>query len=278
MILMGTIGVLVIHGMGNQTEGYSKALQKRLVSRLRKAGVGDRVVFEEAHWSPVIEPAENHLYGRMNSHGRLRFRTLRRFIVSAFGDAIAYQPTGKSNGDGSTYHMIHDNVQASLDGLAEKIGPDAPLVVVAHSLGSIIASNMVWDAQHGRSKGTTPIGRFETLVGFVSFGSTLPLFTLRLSKIEMVQFPGTKVAAGTPLHEASRWLNLYDKHDVLGWPLLPIPNDAYNHDKVEDRVIDVGLLPWNFTPLSHSKYWSDKDFVAPVAELVAKCAHAAVKP
>ena len=66
---------------------------------------------------------------------------------------------------------------------------------------------------------------------------------------------------------AARWLNFFDADDVLGYPLRPL--SASYHDAVSaDLQIDVGSILKSWNPLSHEEYWTDNDFIAPVAGMI----------
>jgi len=150
-------------------------------------------------------------------------------------------------------------------------------VVLAHSLGSVIVSNYVWDEQrrNEKARGTTALERMETLAGLVTFGSPIPLFTLALRNVVSIAFPPPTLPA--PLAAVAKWLNFYDPDDVLGWPLKPL-SPSYDQAVSADHVIDVGnaLTSWN--PLSHDAYWRDASFIEPAAELIRAVAAAADGP
>ena len=153
---------------------------------------------------------------------------------------------------------------------------DAPLVVVAHSLGSVIASDYVWDAQHpetGRAQGANPFERMETLAGLVTFGSTLPLFTLALPRVVAIAPPRTSPGLPDAVRAVARWDNYYDPDDVLGWPLQPL-SEGYRL-LVEDRAINAGrgvfdLIVRSWNPLSHEIYWRDAEVIKAIAQMLTQ--------
>ncbi|AHG93433.1 hypothetical protein J421_5898 (plasmid) [Gemmatirosa kalamazoonensis] len=118
-------------------------------------------------------------------------------------------------------------------------GVDAPLVVVAHSLGSVIVSDYAWDAQHpetGRSKGDDDFVCMRTLAGLVTFGSNIPLFTLALPRVIAIAPPRSSPRLSDAVRAVARWENFY---------------------------------------VSHTAYWSDRDFLGPAARLIGAVALAA---
>jgi hypothetical protein len=182
---------------------------------------------------------------------------------------------------------VHARIRERLAALRAALGDvDAPLVVVAHSLGSVIASDYAWDAQHpetGRARGANPFERMETLAGLVTFGSTLPLFTLALPRVVAIAPPRASPGLTEAVRRVARWDNYYDPDDVLGWPLKTIapggplaPGEHAYADAVDaDHPIEVGGPLTGWSPLAHTAYWSDRDFLDPVAARIALVAHAA---
>jgi len=146
-----------------------------------------------------------------------------------------------------------------------------PLVVVAHSLGSVIVSNYVWDAQRDRPAargtyaGATAFERGEMLAALATCGSPIALFTLALADVVSIAFPPPTLPPA--LRAAARWLNFYDPDDALGYPLKPL-SPSYAAAVSTDRAINVGRLTTSWNPASHTEYLGDQDFIEPVAALI----------
>lgn len=270
------LGVLILHGMGNQPEDFAGGLIDELSGRIADAS---RIAFHPVWWAPVIQPREDALWRAMKDGGTLGWDDLRQFVLSNLGDAVAYQQTpGRTN---TTYARIHERLRDEIRALRARLGDrDQPLVVLAHSLGGAIASSYAWDRQQGRGpklQADTALERMETLAGIVTFGCNIPLFTLAYQKVESIEFPPPALAQRFPrLVPAARWLNFYDPQDVLGWPLRPLgrfntdPESKRRYDLVvhSDTAINVGGLLTSWNPLSHNEYWTDNDFTKPVARLI----------
>ena len=271
------IAILFLHGIGRTEPGYSRPLAEAIAARFARSAGGEtsdpeaQVVFEEVNWSGALQPAEDDLGARLRAAGPLHFGRLRGFMLDFAADAIAYQPT---HADRSAYDAIHAEVAASLGRLARRAGARAPLGVIGHSLGSVIASNYVYDLTKPRGSfmapevrariGKTPLERGETLSLFYTMGSPIALWSLRYPDFGVpVKLPAKRLAGHHPGLEP-RWVNFYDPDDVIGYPLKPL-NEAYREAVDEDRVVDVGswLTRWN--PLSHTGYWGD----AGVADAIA---------
>lgn len=279
-------GILVVHGMGEQSEQeFGTAFIAEMERRLARLGVRDDVAFVRGYWADLLNDRERALLAQMERGGPLRYRALRGFIVNALGDAIAYR-RGTTDGE-NLYYAIHARILARVRELRRALGgQDAPLVVVAHSLGSVIVSDFVWDAQHPenhRAQGGNDFECMRTLAGLITFGSNIPLFTLALPRVVAIAPPRASPALSDAVRAVARWENYYDPDDVLGWPLKSLaspeplrPGEHAYRDAVDaDHAIDVGGVLTSWNPMSHTAYWRDDDFLRPAAEQIAAVARAA---
>ncbi|MFF9785151.1 hypothetical protein [Streptomyces nigrescens] len=109
-----------------------------------------------------------------------------------------------------------------------------PTVVIGHSLGGIALVDLcALTAVDGR-----PLSGAYLLV---TVGSQAPFLH------ELGALTGLQPAAGLPLH-FPRWLNIFDRTDLLAYRAQPIfPDDP--------RVIDHEVSSRQPFPLSHSAYW-----------------------
>jgi len=164
------------------------------------------------------------------------------------------------------YRQIHTRIHRHLAKLRFTLGDqDKPLIIIAHSLGSAILSNYIWDEQKNNGLGTNPFERMETLTSIVTFRSNIPLFTLALDNIECINFPPHTLPPN--LETKAKWLNFFDGDDVLGYPLKPL-SPSYMQTVTEDLQINAGGLFTSWNPISHTEYWTDNDFTKPVAQLI----------
>ncbi len=198
--------------------------------------------------------------------GNLDFLSLRKFVLTALGDASAYQ---KVNGtQNTTYEQIHERVRNEIERLYTiDLGAAAkPLIILAHSLGGHIMSNYIWDMQQSANTGVSDFESMGHLAGFVTFGCNIPLFTFAYRNVVPIAFPGSKVS--DEVKRKAKWFNYYDPDDVLGYPLKPI-NAAYRGVVNKDIPINVGGVFSSWNPMSHTKYWTDNDFTKPVSKFIA---------
>lgn len=264
------IAVAIIHGIGRADPLFADRLTNALLRRCEECA--DHIVFRPVHWSPVLQDVEDELWRRVNRGGELDYRRARRLMVDFFADAIAYQITPD---DRYAYDRVHGVVAETLRDLARTAGPQAPLCIIAHSLGTIIASNYIYDLQTERVRpilpdtvraemGDTPLERGETFSLFYTMGSPLALWSMRYHEFgRPIRFPDPLAASYYPALR-SEWINFYDDDDIVAYPLRTL-NDAYNQVVTADMAINVGGPATSWTPLSHLEYWDDLSVIEPIA-------------
>ncbi len=281
------MGVLLIHGMGDQERGYAAPMIQELKARVRRSGGDDKqIAFQEVWWAPVLADKEETLLRNMADGNDLDWMELRRFVVRSLADAIAYQDTNRppsSPDQINVYRQVHARIGEAMKTLRERIragadaaAPEVPLVVIAHSLGCHMISNYIWDVRDSEKPKSTgnAFEDFQTLTGIVMFGCNIPLFTLAYVNLEPIRFPTPglkpyfpKGTSAQAIAEVSQWLNLYDPDDVLGYPLRTL-DPKFAKAVTKDVAVDAGppLRAWN--PLSHTEYWTDNDVTRPTADLL----------
>ena len=95
----------------------------------------------------------------------------------------------------------------------------------------------------------------KSLINLVTTGCNIPLFISGISDRQCFNKP----------NDQFKWDNYYDPDDVLGWPLRQLSN---SFNIVKDHDINAGGLFTSWNPLSHLKYWSDKDVINPLADIL----------
>lgn len=270
------IAVAIIPGVGkrDQEEYEQEAIQP--IQQQCQERIGDNAVIELIHWTPILAEQQHTLRkGFAEADDRLDFELIRHFFVGLITDIIAYQPQGTES---HTYMDIHKTVATGLDNLARRAGGDAPLVIIAHSLGAVIASNYLRELQEGAYKselvpeevhnlaGDSPLERGETLAQMYTLGTFLALYSVRHKEFdEPMQIPAPKIKDYYPQDDLPcRWLNFYDRDDIFAFPLRNL-NDAY-HAVVDDRQVNVGGILESWNPLSHLEYWGDDNVVEPIVD------------
>jgi len=133
------IAVAVIHGIGKQGPEFAGKINAE-IERHCQADCSNDIVIEPVYWARLMQEREDALWSRLIGGGPLDFQTARRMMVDFLADALAYQPTTHER---EAYDDIHAEFARTLKKLAEVAGPQAPLCIIAHSLGTVIASNFI---------------------------------------------------------------------------------------------------------------------------------------
>ncbi len=305
----GKLAVLFVHGVGIREPDYAgsaiKELRKEFARSTNGAAAVDDLLIESAYWAPAVMDREDRLlkgafpdraggwFSGLNSlthrisNGsnlsllplalsglvrhvpgipRIHWPTLRWAVSNFVGDIVAYQVTPNTR---VVYDAVHACVDEALRRLAAK-APDAPLIVIAHSLGSVIASDHFYDLHKGRrvDVGDSALERGETFTSFYTLGSPIALWMERYGDFSRpVQIPG-KASADPVIAAAAEWINFYDADDVLAFPLKGLSAD-YDAAVDEDRSVSVGALLLGMSPVSHVAYWNDKAVIRPIANSLA---------
>ncbi len=263
------IAVAIIHGIGKPPADFADSLIEEII-RLCSPKTGEDIIIRPVHWSPVLQGEETRLITRIVDGGTLRFPRLRGFMIDFIADAIAYQITPF---DRSVYDSIHAVFARTLRQLALEAGPTAPLCIIAHSLGTIITSNYLYDLQHEHlisgvvraQMEVSPLERGETLNLMYTMGSPIALWSMRYPEFgKPVNFPPPELHTHYP-NLPYEWVNMYDPDDVVGYPLKTL-NDQYSAVVTEDREVNVGNFLEQWTPIAHLRYWGDMDVIRPIAD------------
>ena len=266
------IAVAMIHGVGTQDKNFAAEMQHQLEQRCQSVCATD-IVIQPVFWADLLDGVEAELLSRLRQGGRMSYPWARAFLIDFVGDAFAYQITDT---DRHVYDSIHRVFALALRDLARQAGEDAPLCIIAHSLGSVIASNFIYDLQLDPTRhlisdevrevmGDTPLEHGQTLALLYTMGSPLALWSLRYHQFGMpIQVPDLHLKQRYPAI-CGEWVNFYDAADVIASPIKTI-NNAYKAVVTEDREVSVGNLLTSWNPLSHLFYWTDDDVLKPIAD------------
>ncbi|WP_066174814.1 chemotaxis protein [Bacillus marinisedimentorum] len=268
------LAVAIMHGIGSQRENYADAFITAIRDAFKRKAEPyiedpeEAIVIEPVYWADVFEEDEDRLYRNLVEANDLHYKDLRRFVIHFLADAIAYQPVETIE---HNYERVHEKVGGTLTSLAEKAGPRAPLCMISHSLGSVIAANFLYDLQYRRERcsflreDAVPIEKGDTLMLFFTMGSPLPLWSLRYNDFARpIRIP-SPVLRDFYERAEGQWLNFYDRDDILGYPLKTL-NEEFSKSVTEDFEINAGNLLRNWNPASHYGYLKDKDVIEPIAD------------
>ncbi|MEH7345072.1 chemotaxis protein [Bacillus sp. JJ1532] len=260
--------------MGNQTEGFAKEtiakIHKKFTEKMKHLveDPASQLVIQPVLWATVFKDRKENLFKKLVLDNKLNYQGLRNFLINYLGDAVAYQPveTARQN-----YEKVHEKIREGLNLLSEKAGDDAPLCIISHSLGSVMASNYFYDLQFKQDDVTSiinessPLETGDTLTLFYTMGTTLPLWSLRYFNFNRpINIPSKNLQSYYSGLQGE-WINFYYKNDVLGFPLKPV-DENYDIAVNEDREVNVGNILTSWNPLSHLSYDTDKLVIEPIVD------------
>ena len=279
--------LLTLHGMGEIDYDYYKSLHKRLSGR--PDALMERVAFQAVNFQTILQPNQDAVWANMLQKAEaLEYHGLRQFLLFGISDAAGLE--SRRDQPGSAYEDAQLEIARKLYAVRSEMEGDVPVVAIAQSLGGPLLSCYLYDAQKVGAGGSgagmwrnidafapritghaTPLTRDEkrflagaSLAGIVTTGCNIPIFVAAHKKMD--------IRAIMPPSIGFRWLNFYDRHDPLGWPLQPL-GGGYEV-LVEDREINAarGLLDWlkSFTPMSHLAYWEDDNVVDALAGMLTE--------
>lgn len=277
-----SVALAIVHGTGKKDPDFAEdiveSLQEKFPTCLsEEACERADLVVEPVYWADLPREREEEVWDRVTAAGPMDNLEMRRFIFNLAGDTLAYQP---SEGRRELYLSVHEKMADSFERLAERAGPEAPLCIIAHSMGSIVAHNFLYDMQHeedgaygGSERPGTALERAETLALFVTCGSPLAIWRLRFGDdYKAIRFPAEGVEERYP-NLKPKWLNVYDEDDVLGYPISKL-TDSYEEmaeaGYLEDREQNVGAFWKNWNPLSHKGYFRDDRSLDELARQLAE--------
>lgn len=90
------VGVLIVHGMGSQQQGFADGMVDKLRDRLGASA--DAVCFEQILWAPVLTGREDAVWNRLLAQNELDWFDLRKFFLtpSAMPRHTATSPTSRT--------------------------------------------------------------------------------------------------------------------------------------------------------------------------------------
>ena len=174
-------------------------------------------------------------------YGFKSYHFLKTTVTSEFViDIIGYL-----NGDAQK--MIQDRIKDELKSIN---GDKEPITFIAHSLGTVIASDFIWDRQDKKDFGDFKLSNLFTM------GSPIALFALRWGA-EAFNKP---IRIDDP---NGCWVNILDTDDPIAYPLKDL-NKEYNAVLLADKEVNVGPLG-----ASHVRYWKNEEVHKIIARKLA---------
>lgn len=260
---MPQIGLITVHGMGQTKNDYAEDFFDELSDRLGEDRWNE-IATAPVYYQDIMQDNQAAYYRRVRR--KVDWEKLRKFVLYGFCDAASLE--SQKEGEDSPYFIAQSRILEAFRDLYQDLGHDAPVVAVTQSLGAQVLSNYLWDAWPARqtANGVWSVAqnfdspeeesfcRGRTINRLYTTGCNIPIFVAGRDPNQI--FPIERP------NDSFQWHNYYDEDDVLGWPLRDL-NDDYR-ELVRDHKINSGLVS-GFTPLSHVNYWSDGEFLKPLA-------------
>ena len=270
---MEKLGILVIRGSGGTGFERQKKFINKVNKRLTNNGINTKqIVYEYIDWYEPLQSQQEILLDRMFEHKELKLKSkmLRRFLITNIADLINYG--GKPNHSDKVYEKTQLMLYNAIIRLQSQIVENAPLIIIASSMGTEIMNNYIWDRQQAGENdpfGNTAFERFETLVGLFTFGNNIPIFSssIEIEELRPIEFPIQNTLP--ELKDLAIWENYFDKNDPLGYPIKFI-NENYAAANIEDIQIGVGNLLSFWNILSHFGYWTSRKLQKRISNFIMK--------
>lgn len=225
---MGKVAIIYLHGQGSYKENSHEELINNIKDNI-DFNVGLIKVFPVYYYSRIQEN-QNELIKRMDITRPKVVAKIRDKIVSSFGDPSTIYHNKEE------YDFVMQKIKEQFVLAQEYLGSSGHMVAMAHSLGTSLISNYLWDMQKAGIK-------YDKLKLLVTTGSPSPVF-----------ISGKNIEDITPIDRPSpnfKWLNFWNAKDALSFRLQRV-NNSY-HRLVKDIRCKKGF--WFF---AHSSYKSDK--------------------
>jgi len=236
--------IIFIHGISNQTTGYSDWLYRETLARygqmLSKQGYLPATVAArlaefsqfEMLWADCTGPDVSKYMQTQYPDGRPGAWTGIERRVDPLVAQLGIYTRDKERG-GPIVQRINELFRQALADSPDRI------TVIGHSLGSVIA----WDYLFGWQDGFR-LDKNVPVRALVTMGSPIPLFAA------MMRHPVSDAALPANI---GRWVNLIDPDDGVARFCRP-HFSAIDRERMEDVEVSTGF--WMIS--SHSGYWSSR--------------------
>jgi len=248
--------LIFIHGINEQTSGYSRGLYNMILkyykAALLKKGLKEKEARERAMaliprellWADVTTDITTRYltlqYGPKNKS--LLCRMLTPKIDPLVMQILFYV---KDKGDKKTGEMgILERVDRKFMEYQKEGLKDC--VIVAHSLGSVIAFDYIF----GFRKYKLP--RSVVVKSFISFGSPIPIFISSMGHVDSdLKLP----------ENVHQWVNILDKDDAVARFCAPF----FKNIDIREIEVNTGMNPIK----SHCYYWQSVPTARKIAEIIS---------
>ena len=277
MLIRKKINVIIVHGIGKPSPGYAQSLIKGLTEKFNRAlqeglrtmeDQSYNIVIREIIWDDVLAVNQDKLAALLKKGfvehkprgfrafasklfsfvTRPIFRLRTDFAAESISDIIGYK-----NSD--AYPKIQDRIKtvlSSMEDYSAMPGEKQYMTIIAHSLGTVIASDFVYD----ELKAHSIFHKRFLFSNFFTLGSPIALFALQYG-IELFKSPIRLE------YKDGQWINIFDLDDPVAYPLKNL-NEAYDAAVHADQEVNTGGLG-----VSHTRYFDNQDVQNLIAQKLA---------
>ena len=265
--------ILVIHGVqrgDNDDQTQHETIQANVEDQLRNLGVDFSVdIFR---------------YEDIND-GNLAVTIVRKALAALTGNAIVGWVVEQSVdivgdvaialSEGPTYERIKREFRAKI---LESYDDGEPLFVIAHSLGSIYAFDVINDLMKEEDYFLPGEVATRPILGWISIGSPLALDLFERDWQDMTNL----VPAGQTVNDDTRlfpWRNYWDPTDpIVSGSIVGLPwNELKFKEKFGDKPYDLGwdarsrsVITGKAHVFAHSAYWKDPFVGKGIRQLIVR--------
>ncbi len=251
---MAKTQIVFIHGISDQKTGYSDDLFNKIM-RFYKDGLARKKIAKNQIFQRAEGLVQNEILwadltkGLLNEYLKYQYKLKERpgiwdnFITQPIDPLvlqILYYVKDKGTKKDSTMRVLKRVEETFED--EEFLKPNR-VVIIAHSLGSVIAFDYVFGFRR-KYKLSSSID----VAGFLTMGSPIPLFTAAMGHVTSdVSLP----------KNVKQWINILDHDDGVARYCQP----CFKNTGVEDVDINTGITPLR----AHKNYWYSDDIAKFIA-------------
>jgi hypothetical protein len=262
--MLNNLKIVFIHGIDNQSTNYSSSLYKKILNKCSQilAAKG----FDKNMIKNTLSKTVQHeiLWANITTDLTNRYMQLQYAEKSHFFWGFTKKPIDplviqimqyikdkgdKKNGHMSVLRKIHNDFKNIIE--TQDIGIDdtskTNLIIVAHSLGSVIAFDYVMGFR--KDYCLNNLDKEISLDCFITMGSPIPLFTTAMGH------PDSDMLLP---YYIKKWTNILSPRDAVARYIQPF----FRNIKIHENEVSTGFFPLK----AHTGYWKD-DLTAEIIAL-----------
>ena len=249
------INLIFIHGVNDQTTGYSNWLFEKIKdyyrSLLKHKGMAEdkieqrlaQVVQKEFLWADVTTNLTNR-YLQLEYELFGGKKGLWNWVAKKV-DPLALQIMYYIKDKGDKQSGVMSILKRIDDSFKSATQQSKDVVIVAHSLGSVIAFDYIFGFRKYYLDPSCNV------LAFITMGSPIPIFTSAMGHVDSeLELP----------ENVKAWYNVFDNEDGIARRCKPFFQDI----PLEEIQVNTGILPIS----AHINYWRNKQTASVIAKVL----------